>query len=164
MKNTIKIALLGLSCIYTTSSIAFCQNCTTTGIYQGSITVKNNDNDGSGDYYAHEVISGATLAECTTNLNAAKASTVWWSWSACQLKSIHSAYKDGVYTVAAGGDGSNVIDQISSDVADLSIQYDLNGYQDELDELDARYRINEYKDAMVEIYQQATRRPNEEQE
>ena len=127
---------------------------------------------GSGTYYASFDVSGITLSACETALNdaiLAYASTAW-SWTNCTLKSIDSYFDSGVIVspAVAGGDNggstgsAGVVNEIAVEVSHLASQYDLCGYQNELDRLDARYGIDQYKSKMIEIYRQATRKSPQE--
>ncbi len=166
MKKLIQASLLGLSCLWASTGMAIGPGGGATGIYVASITTVNND--GSGTYYASFDVSGPTLSACQTALDdaiLAYASTAW-SWTYCTLKSIDSYFDYGVIVspaVSGGGSGGSsgnagIVNEIAVEVSNLASQYDLGGYQNELDRLDARYGINEYKSEMIKIYRQATRR------
>ena len=163
MKYFLKSTLLTFAFMYTTSALAVGPGGGATGVYAASVTILGND--GSGSYYYTFSVSGYTLSQCETALDDAIANHAnVWSWTYCKLQSIDSYFELDIFTPVGlggvnGGSGSNgtVIAEIAHQSAELANQYDLEGYQAELDRLNARYRINQYKAELMEIYRQATR-------
>ena len=163
MKNLLKSTLLTFAFLISSSALAVGPGGGATGVYAASVTILGND--GSGSYYYTFSVSGNTLSQCETALDDAIASHAnVWGWTYCKLQSIDTYFELDIFTPGGlgdvnGGSGNNgtVITEIAHKSEELASQYDLGGYQIELDRLNARYRINEYKSELMDIYRQATR-------